>query len=85
MGQIGNPEPVRIGLVVGEPIRMEGITSVFEEISGLGHAALVPVFGAMDELLSSLELGWHFDSMGQLDHRSGRSSFGRPNFRAGSR
>ncbi len=58
MGQIGNPEPVRIGLVVGEPIRMEGITSVFEEISGLGHAALVPVFGAMDELLSSLELGY---------------------------
>ena len=58
MGQIGIPEPVRIGLVVGEPIRMEGITSVFEETLGDGHAHLLPVFGSMDELLSSPELGY---------------------------
>ena len=58
LGQICNPEPVRIGLVVGEPIRMEGITSVFEETPSDGHAALVPVFGSMDELLASPELGY---------------------------
>jgi DNA-binding NarL/FixJ family response regulator len=58
MGQIGIPEPVRIGLVVGEPIRMEGLTSVFEEIPGDGHAHLLPVLGSMEELLSSAELGY---------------------------
>ena len=58
MGQICNPEPVRIGLVVGEPIRMEGITSVFEEIPGDKHAPLLPVFGSMEVLLSSPELAY---------------------------
>jgi DNA-binding NarL/FixJ family response regulator len=37
---------------------MEGITTVFEELPGLGHALLVPVFGSMDELLASAELGY---------------------------
>jgi DNA-binding NarL/FixJ family response regulator len=58
MGPVHKPEPVRIGLVVGEPIRMEGITSVFEETPGEGHPPLLPVFGSMDELLSTPELGY---------------------------
>lgn len=56
MGSICNAEPVRIGLVVGEPLRMEGITSVFEELPGEGHSPLLPLFGSMDELLSSQTL-----------------------------
>jgi DNA-binding NarL/FixJ family response regulator len=58
MGTIHNPEPVRIGLVIGEPIRMEGINSVFEELPGEGHTPLLPVFGTLGELLSSSELGY---------------------------
>ena len=53
-----DPKPVRVGLVTGEPIRMEGITSVFEEVAGNGHAPLLPVFGSLDELLASAELGY---------------------------
>ena len=49
MSSSRKPEPVRVGLVTGEPIRMEGITSVFEELPGEGSPLLLPVFGSMPE------------------------------------
>ncbi len=58
MKSIRNAEPVRIGLVVGEPMRMEGLRSVFEEDPDGGRAPLQPVFGSMEELLSTSTLGF---------------------------
>ena len=58
MSSTCNLEPVRIGLVVGEPIRMEGLRSVFEESSGQGQAPLQPVFASMEELLAAPTLGF---------------------------
>ena len=56
MSSSRKPEPVRVGLVTGEPIRMEGITSVFEELPGEGSPLLLPVFGSMPELLATAAL-----------------------------
>lgn len=50
--------PFRIGLVVGEPIRMEGLRTVFEEPPEKGRVRLVPVVGTMEALLSTSSLGF---------------------------
>ena len=47
-----NPGPIRVGLMTDEPIRLEGLTSIFEEHDQEGHATLFPVIGSMDELLT---------------------------------
>jgi DNA-binding NarL/FixJ family response regulator len=49
--------PISIGLVTDEPIRLEGLATIFEESSQEGTAQLVPVTGTMEELLdcSTLE------------------------------
>ena len=58
MSPTRNAEPVRIGLVVGEPMRMEGLRSIFEELASEGRAPLQPVFGNLEELLGSSALGF---------------------------
>jgi DNA-binding NarL/FixJ family response regulator len=52
-----NVEPVHIGLVSDEPIRLEGLSSIFEQPSHQGKPPLLPIPGSIDELLarSSLE------------------------------
>lgn len=49
--------PVHIGLVAGEPLRMEGLASVFDLPAGERQGGFLPLFGSMEELLreSSLE------------------------------
>ena len=47
-----DPEPVRIGLLVGEPIRDAGLASIFDLPAEQGHAPLVPVRGSLRELLA---------------------------------
>jgi DNA-binding NarL/FixJ family response regulator len=44
---------VRIGLVTGEPIRMEGLRSIFDQPAMPGHAPLMPIVGTMAELLAN--------------------------------
>lgn len=46
-------EPIRIGLVAGEPVRVEGLTSVFDHPPKPGQAPLVPVIGSLEELLEN--------------------------------
>jgi len=58
MGPSRTHEPVRIGLVADEPIRMEGLASVFEAPPGDEHPPFLPVFGSMDELLGVSTLGY---------------------------
>src|SRR5579859_439830 len=47
-----NPPPIRIGVLAGEPIRLEGLSTVFEEPPELGKPQLVPVVGTLQELLA---------------------------------
>jgi len=58
MHSMRNPEPVHIGLVANEPLRMEGLASVFEALPGEARSPFLPMFGSMDELLSVSSLGY---------------------------
>lgn len=48
--------PIRIGLIAGEPLRMAGLTLVFEQRSADGHPDLVPVVNTLDNLLADPDL-----------------------------
>ena len=47
---------IRVGVVAGEPIRLEGLNSVFEREPEFGQSALLPVIGTLDELLTDQDL-----------------------------
>ena len=46
------PEPIRIGVVADEPIRLAGLSSIFDQPAQDGRSQLVPVPGTMRELLA---------------------------------
>jgi DNA-binding NarL/FixJ family response regulator len=50
-------EPIWIGLVTDEPIRLEGLATIFDEGAQEGIAQLIPVTGTLEDLLgrSTLE------------------------------
>ena len=56
MSSIHANEPLRVGLLTDEPLRMEGLLGVFEEQPNNGFAPLTPVFGDFEELLSDSTL-----------------------------
>lgn len=56
MGPIHRSGSIQVGLLADEPIRMEGLTSIFEALPTDGSAHLVPVIGEIEELLSSASL-----------------------------
>lgn len=47
---------IRVGVVAGEPIRLEGLTSVFEREPEFGQSPLIPVIGTLDELMANQAL-----------------------------
>lgn len=47
---------IRVGVVAGEPLRLEGLTSVFEREPEFGQSQLLPVIGPLDELLADPDL-----------------------------
>jgi DNA-binding NarL/FixJ family response regulator len=49
-----NPDPIRIGLVADEPIRLAGLKSIFEQPAQ--EPQLLPVSGSIAELLASAAL-----------------------------
>lgn len=51
-----NSEPIRIGLVADEPIRLAGLSSIFDLPPEKGQPQLVPVSGSTAELLASSTL-----------------------------
>jgi DNA-binding NarL/FixJ family response regulator len=46
-----DPDPIRIGLVSDEPIRLAGLASIFDLPAQHGHARLLPVSGPLEKLL----------------------------------
>jgi DNA-binding NarL/FixJ family response regulator len=55
---IQNLEPIRVGVLTNEPIRRQGLASIFEYGPSEGHARLCPVFGSIEELSSDPTLGF---------------------------
>ncbi len=53
MALTSNPPVIRIGLLAGEPIRLEGLSTMFEDKPSPGHPQLLPVVGELQELLSN--------------------------------
>jgi DNA-binding NarL/FixJ family response regulator len=51
-----SPQPIRIGVLAGEPIRLEGLTMIFEEPPPPDKPRLVPTFGTLEQLLSNPEV-----------------------------
>ena len=47
-----NHEPVHIGLVSDEPIRLEGLKSIFDQPGSNGFASLRPISGTLQEMLA---------------------------------
>lgn len=52
MCSIQKLEPIRVGVLSDEPLRQEGIASIFEDVLCNGYEPLTPVFGKMEDLLS---------------------------------
>jgi DNA-binding NarL/FixJ family response regulator len=50
------PDPVHIGVVADEPIRVAGLASIFDQPAEKGQPQLVPVIGNLAELLLSPDL-----------------------------
>ena len=69
MSSIGNAAPIRIGVTSDEPIRLAGMTSIFDLPAQEGRPQLMPVTGRLEELLGRRHLGYlvvdlHSSSLG---------------------
>lgn len=49
-------DQIRIGVLAGEPVRLEGLRTIFDEEPQPGLPQLVPVIGTIDELLADRAL-----------------------------
>jgi DNA-binding NarL/FixJ family response regulator len=49
-------DPIRIGLLASEPIRVAGLASIFDLPAEKGEAQLIPVIGAMSELTAMSDI-----------------------------
>ncbi len=56
MSSTSDSNPIRVGVLAGEPIRLEGLTSVFERPPEFGQSILQPIIGELDVLLADKEL-----------------------------
>lgn len=56
MAAESNPPPIRIGVLAGEPIRLAGLSTVFEEPPEAGKPQLLAVVGTLEELLANPDL-----------------------------
>ncbi len=56
MSSTRNSEPIRIGLLAAEPIRVAGLASVFDQPAELDRPQLVPVIGSLPELLALADI-----------------------------
>ena len=53
-----NSPTIRIGVLAGEPIRLEGLTMVFEEKPQPGKPKLAPVVGTLAELVGNPDVDY---------------------------
>jgi DNA-binding NarL/FixJ family response regulator len=58
MNLIHNSLPIRVGVLTDEPLRLEGLSGIFEDRPGEGYSSLSPIFGNIEELLSDTTLAY---------------------------
>lgn len=58
MSSIANPNPIRVGVLTSEPIRLEGLNSVFERAPEFGQSLLEPVVADLEALLADTALDY---------------------------
>ncbi len=58
MAAPSNPSTIRIGVLAGEPIRLAGLSTVFDEEPESGRPQLVSVVGTLSELLADTTLDY---------------------------
>jgi DNA-binding NarL/FixJ family response regulator len=58
MSSICSPGPIRIGVASEEPIRLTGLTSIFDQPAREGRPPLVPLSGKLEELLEEKSLNY---------------------------
>src|SRR6185437_1360670 len=58
MSSMSSPDPIRIGVASEEPIRLTGLTSIFDQPAREGRPPLVPLAARLEELLENLSLGY---------------------------
>jgi DNA-binding NarL/FixJ family response regulator len=56
MSSMRHPVPIHIGLVSDEPIRLEGLVSIFDQPAHDGNASLLPITGTLPEMLAHASL-----------------------------
>jgi len=56
MSSIRGDDPIRVGVLTDEPLRVAGLAGIFEDHPEEGYALLAPVFGGFEELLSDTTL-----------------------------
>jgi DNA-binding NarL/FixJ family response regulator len=56
MASVDKTIAIRVGVVAGEPIRLEGLASIFEREPEFGQSVLTPVVGELEQLLADEEL-----------------------------
>jgi DNA-binding NarL/FixJ family response regulator len=56
MSSTRNPEPIVIGLLSDQPIRLEGLMSIFDQPAGDGNTPLCPITGSLPEMLANASL-----------------------------
>ena len=58
LSDAANSFTIRVGLLQGEPIRVEGLRTIFEQKAAPGKPELVPVVGTLGELLTNSQLDY---------------------------
>lgn len=58
MSSICSLDPIRIGVASEEPIRLTGLTSIFDQPAREGRPPLVPLAGRLEELLENRSLSY---------------------------
>jgi DNA-binding NarL/FixJ family response regulator len=56
MASVNHTNSIRIGVMAGEPIRLEGLSSVFEREPEFGQKSLTPIIGEIAKLLEDRDL-----------------------------
>jgi len=65
-------DSIYIGLVADEPIRLEGLISIFDQPAHEGHPQLMPVHATLDELLARPDLSYLVVDLHSLPNYSER-------------
>lgn len=58
MSSVSSPDPIRIGVASEEPIRLTGLTSIFDQPAREGRPPLVPLAQSLQQLLEDRSLGY---------------------------